>query len=359
MTKTEICKNSGRSKRFFCVKCGNTISIAEGSGCMEKWTKNGLLGSSLAAVGIGMAGAVHAVTTRYLVDVALNRQPPRHTEKAGRKLSGSQLDGLWMRRRMECGQRLRNMGGERVETAGRGQVRLVGHWFEAEDAKRVMVAMHGWRSSWCNDFGFIVDFWLENGCSVLMAEQRGQGESGGEYMGFGLLERHDCLSWVNWINARCGKQMPVYLCGVSMGASTVLMAAGLELPQNVRGIIADCGYTSPEAIWRHVAKDNLGLSYGTRRGAVNGICRKRIKMGIGDYSCPAALAECEVPVLFIHGTDDRFVPIEMTYENYKACAGPKRLFVVPGAGHGMSYCVDTPGYQKAMKQFWEEFDMGR
>jgi fermentation-respiration switch protein FrsA (DUF1100 family) len=325
---------------------------------MEKRLRNFMVGSSLAAVGFGVAGAVHAATTRYLVNVALNREAPKYTAKAGQRLSGTEQDAGWIRRRIECGRQLKSRGGERIQTAGRENVQLVGHWFPAAEPNRVIIAMHGWRSSWCNDFGFIVDFWLENGCSVLLAEQRGQGESGGTHMGFGLLERHDCVSWANWVNSRCDMSLPIYLCGISMGASTVLMAAGLELPENVRGIIADCGYTSPEAIWRYVAKDNLGLSYGTRSAAVNGLCRKRIKVGIGDYSCVDAMAECEIPVLFIHGTDDKFVPIEMTYENFKACAGPKRLFVVPGAGHGMSYLVDTQGYQQAMKRFWAEFDQG-
>ena len=141
-----------------------------------------------------------------------------------------------------------------------------------------------------------------------------------------------------------------------MGASTVLMAAGLELPENVRGIMADCGYTSPEAIWRHVAKDNLGLSYGTRCMAARDLCRKKIQVGIDDYSCVDAMQECEVPVLFIHGSEDHFVPISMTYENYRACKAPKRLLVVPGADHGMSYLVDPKAYEKAMVAFWGDFD---
>lgn len=323
---------------------------------MKKSIRNLLVGSGLAAVGIGITGAAHLATTKYLVNVALNRQVPRHMAGAEQRLSGTEIHEKWVRLRAEAGQRLRQMGGETVETLGRENVKLVGHWFAHPQPRRIIVAMHGWRSSWCDDFGIVADFWFQNGCSVLMAEQRGQGESGGEYMGFGLLERHDCLDWVNWVNDRCGGELPVYLCGISMGASTVLMAAGLELPKTVRGIIADCGYTSPEAIWRHVAKDNLGVSYGIRSAAANDLCRKKIQVGIGDYSCVDAMAECEVPVLFVHGTDDRFVPIEMTYENYKACAGPKRLFVVPGAGHGMSYLVDPEGYQNALKQFWADYD---
>ena len=248
---------------------------------MEKYLKTILLGSTV-AVGLGAVGAVHMATTKYLVKVALDREAPKHTVKAGERIAGTQWDERWMRRRMELGRQLRSRGSELVQTQGRENVNLVGHWFAVPSPKRVIVAMHGWRSSWCNDFGFVLDFWLENGCSVLLAEQRGQGESGGMHMGFGLLERYDCLSWVDWVNRRCGAELPVYLCGVSMGASTVLMAAGLELPKNVRGIMADCGYTSPEAIWRHVARANLGLSYGSRRGTINGLCRRKLRVGISD-----------------------------------------------------------------------------
>lgn len=323
---------------------------------MKKSARKILIGSGLAAAGVGLAGTVHRAVTKYMVNVALDRQVPKHISGAEQKLSGSNFDQELLNTLRRAGEELAVRGGEIAEVTSRDGTRLVGHWFGQENAERIIVAMHGWRSSWCNDFGIVADFWIENGCSVLFAEQRGQGESGGEYMGFGLLERHDCLEWVNWVNDRVGQCMPVYLCGVSMGASTVLMAAGLELPGNVRGIIADCGYTSPEAIWRHVAKDNLGLSYGIRSAAARDLCRKKIQVGIDDYSCVDAMQECEVPVLFVHGTEDRFVPVEMTYENYKACAAPRRLFVVPGAGHGMSYLVDRDGYENAVKQFWNDFD---
>lgn len=324
---------------------------------MKKSARRILIGSGLAAAGMGVAGTVHLAVTKYMVNVALDRQIPKHTGAAEKKLAGSTLDRNFLDALRQAGEALHARVGETVQITSRDGTKLVGHWFEQENPRRTIVAMHGWRSSWCNDFGIIADFWFENGCNVLFAEQRGQGQSGGEYMGFGLLERHDCVDWAKWAEERCGT-LPIYLCGVSMGASTVLMAAGLELPKNVRGIMADCGYSSPEAIWKHVAKDNLGLSYGTRSAAARDLCRKKIQVGIDDYSCTDALQECEVPVLFIHGTDDRFVPVEMTYENYKACAAPKRLLVVPGAGHGMSYFVERKGYETAMLQFWSEFDKG-
>lgn len=323
---------------------------------MDKRTRGILIGSGIAAVGVGAMGAAHRAVAGYLVRVALDRELPRHTGGSERRLSGSAGNEAVLRLLDTAAEKLENSGCETVEITGRDGTKLMGHWQASEDARRVIVAMHGWRSSWSHDFGVIAPFWQENRCSVLYAEQRGQGGSGGAYMGFGLTERYDCLEWARWVNERTGKKLPVYLAGVSMGAATVLMAAGLALPDNVCGIAADCGYTSARAVWEHVARNNLHISYGLYSAAANALCRKKIRMGPEDYSCVDAMRECKVPVLFIHGSDDRFVPIEMTYENYKACAGQKRLLVVPGAEHGMSYLVDPAGYEAAVLQFWEDCD---
>lgn len=219
--------------------------------------------------------------------------------------------------------------------------------------------MHGWRSCWARDFGAISEFWHDNGCSVLFAEQQGQGESGGKHMGFGMLERYDCLSWIQWVNEQTGGSLPIYLAGISMGATTVLMAAGMDLPENVHGIIADCGFTSADAIWKHVAQRNLHLCYGFHAAAANAMCRKRIHMGAKDYSTVDAMLDCNVPVLFIHGAKDRFVPVEMTYKTYEACHSTKYLLVVPGADHGMSYWIEREKYQDIVMQFWNNHDKKR
>jgi hypothetical protein len=202
----------------------------------------------------------------------------------------------------------------------------------------------------------VAPFWYQEGCSVLYAEQRGQNHSGGDYMGFGMLERHDCLEWVRWAETQNQAGFPIYLAGVSMGASTVLMATGLDLPHSVHGVIADCGYTSPYAIWKHVMDHNLRLSYGAIGRAADRICRQKLRLGPKDCSTTEALGKNKTPVLFIHGTDDHFVPVEMTYENYKACAAPKRLLIVPGADHAMSYATDQTSYETALRAFWNDFD---
>ena len=280
----------------------------------------------------------------------------KNVDKARAQLCGIPNAEAFFELLERSGEHLENSGCETVEISSYDGEKLVGHWHNCENPQRVIIAMHGWRSSWSKDFGLIADFWHSNDCSVLYAEQRGQNNSGGEHMGFGLLERFDCLEWAKWVNDRCGFRLPIYLAGVSMGATTVLMACGLELPDNVRGIIADCGFTAPDKIWKHVTEHNLHLSYGIRSAVANGICKRKIQVGANEYSTIQALQENKVPVLFIHGTDDHFVPVEMTYENYKACAAPKRLLVVPGADHGMSYVMDTKGYQAALLNFWMEHE---
>lgn len=324
---------------------------------MKKGTKHVLVGTSIASVGVGAAAAVRRAFAKFMVNIALDREVPKHNPKYEKKLSGNANPvPEFVETAKEAAYKLKQAECETVEIASTDGTRLIGHWRECEKAERVIIAMHGWRSSWTNDFGCIADFWYENGCNVLFAEQRGQGESGGDYMGFGMLERFDCLDWVNWVNETKDDQLPIYLCGTSMGAATVLMAAGLKLPENVHGIMADSGFTSAAAIWKHVAEDNLGISYGVYSTAANDLCRKKIQVGGDEYSTLDAMRECKVPIMLVHGTDDHFVPIEMTYENYKACTTPKKLFIVPGAEHCMSYLTDKDGYEKAVREFWYEFD---
>lgn len=324
---------------------------------MKKSTRNVLIGTGIAAAGVAAVTTVSYTITKKLLKIAMDRETPDVMEKNKEKLTGSPKMAEFLSEVNEAKDKLENCGCEEVEIIGHDGTRLVGHWHACENAKRVIVAMHGWRSSWSQDFGTIADFWHDSDCSVLYAEQRGQGESGGDYMGFGLLERYDCLEWINWVNERTGGKLPIYLGGVSMGATTVLMTAGLELPDNVRGIVADCGFTSPHAIWKHVVERNLHMPYtGIRAAVASDICKKKIHMGTRDYSAADAMKNCKVPVLFIHGTDDHFVPVEMTYENYKACAAPKKLLVVPGAEHGMSYHTDKEAYEDAVRKLWADYD---
>ena len=320
---------------------------------MKKTMKNVLVGSALAA---GLFHSAHWQMTRYLVKVALDRELPFHLPGAEKRLSGTLPDPVAEARLQAAGELLKAKPHETVQISAHDGARLIAHWFPKPGAKRVILAMHGWRSCWYHDFGLAAEFFFREDCSLLLPEQRGQGSSGGECMAFGLLERFDCVQWLSWLEANGWGNLPTYLFGISMGAATVLMAAGSRLPENVRGIIADCGYTSAGAVWKHVASQNLGLNYRRHRLIAETMFRKHLHMGLDSYSCPRALRRCSVPVLFIHGDADNFVPVEMTRVNFAACTAPKQLLIVPGAGHGMSFFRNETGYCKAIIDFWEQWD---
>ncbi len=189
---------------------------------------------------------------------------------------------------------------------------------------------------------------------VLLIDQRACGESQGRYICFGALERYDLQRWIQFIYGRY-PDASIYLDGVSMGSTTVMLTLALNLPPTVRGAIADCGFTTPLAIMRHVQKTAFPRS---GRWILKGV---RLLLCLFAHYDPAdcstldALKTTRIPVLFLHGEADKFVPVEMTLANYGACASEKRLKIVPGAGHGESYIWDRPGCEQAIMEFFEAY----
>ena len=168
---------------------------------------------------------------------------------------------------------------------------------------------------------------------------------------FGINERRDCLSWIDFIIKELGADTKIILCGISMGAATVLMAAGEDLPSNVIGVLADCGYNSPKDIICSVIK-NLHLPPC--------LCYPFVKLGarifghfdLEEISPQEAMKKCKIPVIFFHGEADNFVPAYMSKANFDACNSKKRLVTIPDAAHGLSYLVDPDTYLKELKNFF-------
>lgn len=322
---------------------------------MKKGTKGVLIGAgTAAAAAAAVYTAANLAISTILVNEALDRKEPSIFKR--RKTAAAYARTEEYKNSRCLSEALAKKNTQRAEiTADDGAV-LVGHWYPCENAKRAIIAFHGWRSSWHRDFGASSDFWHDNGCSVLYTEQRAHGESGGESMGFGMIERYDCAKWAHWLSEKVGPDLPIYLGGISMGATTVMLAADLPLPSNVHGIIADCGFTSPEAIWKHVVKKRYHIPYRLHRKRVDYLCKRKISCGAASCSTLRSLKNTTIPVLFIHGQADSYVPVEMSYENYKACASLKRIFIVSGAEHGLSYLCDREGYERAVLDFWKEFD---
>ena len=230
---------------------------------------------------------------------------------------------------------------------------LRGHYLAHPHAKRTVIAFHGYKTYALFEFGAMVRFYYENGCNLLLVEQRGHLVSEGEYVDFGILARHDVISWVRYVNSINGTELPVFLAGVSMGAATVLMASDMPLPSNVRGIIDDCGYSDT---WEEVS--HFGRLYHTFPNKllmpiVNLMCRLIAGFDLRDASPRRSLERTHLPVLMIHGTADTLVPIRSSYQNYSSCKSPKRLVQIEDAEHVKCYFKDRAVYEEEVLSFFE------
>ena len=240
---------------------------------------------------------------------------------------------------------------ETVTIRSRDGLRLSARFFPVENAKGTLLLVHGYRSNPGNDFGVACPFYRSMGWNILAVNQRACGDSEGTYITFGVKERFDLHDWAVYLCDRFGKEHPVVLNGVSMGSTTALMSLGTDLPENVRGVIADCGFTSPAEQLKCIFRSRFGVAGGLLLAVAGLFAKLFAGFGFSDYSTVTALKQAKLPVLFIHGEADTFVPIRFTVENYAACVSDKKLLTIPDAGHAVSYLVEPEQCQRDMGKF--------
>lgn len=243
---------------------------------------------------------------------------------------------------------------ESVSVSARDGTILSARYYHVRDGAPLQIQFHGYRGTALRDFCGGNKLAREYGQNTLVVDQRAHGKSGGTTITFGIRERLDCLSWAEYANQRFGSNTSIFLSGVSMGAATVLMASELELPGNVIGIIADCPYSSPEAIIRKVCREDMHLPPALVMPFVRLGARLFGHFDLKEASAVQAVRNTDIPILLLHGEDDRFVPCDMSRDIFDACAGEKTRITFPGAGHGLSYIVDTVRYSKAVSRFVEQ-----
>lgn len=232
-------------------------------------------------------------------------------------------------------------------------IALHAKYYEYAPGAPIELMFHGYRGNAESDLCGGVQRCFALGHSAFIVDQRACGKSGSNVITFGVRESRDCHSWLEFIQQEF-PDAKIILTGISMGASTVLMASGSPLPQSVVGILADCGYTSAKDIIQAVIHTmNLPpkLAYPFVRLAA------RIFGGFDLEEHPAieAVTRCKVPVIFFHGEADDFVPCYMSRQNYEACTAPKKqLVTIPGAGHGLCYVIDPERYLEEMRHFFQE-----
>ncbi|WP_206858805.1 alpha/beta hydrolase [Candidatus Enterococcus mangumiae] len=193
------------------------------------------------------------------------------------------------------------------------------------------------------------------GYNVLVPDARGHGKSEGDYIGFGWHERKDYVKWIDQVIETNGQSEEIVLYGISMGAATVMMTSGETLPANVKAIIEDCGYSSVNEELSYQLNELFGLPPFPLIQVTSLMTKIRAGYFFGEADSIKQLEKNKLPMLFIHGDADTFVPYEMLDKVYQATNGPKEKYVVPGAEHAKAYSVDPEKYQQTVSSFLEKY----
>ena len=251
---------------------------------------------------------------------------------------------------------LEDYGYERYTINADDGTKLIGYLMRPEKpSKNFVFCSHGYRSEGRREFSGISQYYLSRGFNVFLVDHRASGESDGKYIGFDYFESKDCIKWLNFLNDTFGEDISIVLHGISMGSATVMMMAGDEnLPGNVRLIVADCGYTS--------AWDEFSYKLSTMKvpekpllPIVNAINIRKAGYDFRDTSAIESVKKAKVPMLFIHGGADEFVPTYMIYLLFDACASEmKDMMVVDGADHASSFIIGREQYEAKIDEMLEK-----
>ena len=232
---------------------------------------------------------------------------------------------------------------------------LRGKYYETIPGAPIEIMLHGYRGHSERDMCGGIFRARDCGHNALLVDHRGSGRSDGKVITFGINESRDCLAWVNFVLKEIDPDAKIILTGISMGAATVMVVSGMELPKNIIGILADCGYTSAKDIIKKVIRDmrlpaNILYPFAQLGARIFG------GFNLDEFSPIEQVKKSKIPTIFFHGDADDFVPCEMSKRNYEACAAKKKLVIINGAAHGVAYPVDKEYYVKEAKAFFEEIE---
>ncbi len=301
-----------------------------------------------AAAVLGVLAAATAGGSAYFYRRTMKRYNAR-TERT-MKMSGVDWEKYLpvMKERREW---LMEQPHEDVWITSQDGLKLHGTYFKGEEGKKAVICFHGYTSQGMNDYGCLAGYYLQHGFRVLLIDERSHGESEGKYIGFGCMDRLDGLKWIEWMTKQAGEDVQILLHGNSMGGATVCMMSGMELPEQVKGIVSDCAFTSPKYVFTHVLHSMYHLPAFPMIQIADFVNRRKAGYGLDEVNAAREVRKAKAPILFIHGEKDVFVPCSMTEEIYENCASPKTKLIVEGAGHGESYYKDTAAYEQALDSF--------
>ena len=248
---------------------------------------------------------------------------------------------------------IRGMKRELFEIESFDGLKLRGYYYEYSPDSPLELIFHGYGGNAERDLSGGVERCFALGRSAVLIDQRGAGMSEGRICSFGINERLDCLEWIKFATRKFGKDRPLIIGGVSMGAATVMMASGEDLPKNVACVMADCGYSSSKKIIKKVVREmklppSLVYPFIRLGGMLYG------KFDIEETDPVIAVAKSKTPIVYIHGDADDFVPHSMSVECFEATRAPKKLVTIEGAGHGLGFPQNQSKYVESLRDFETE-----
>lgn len=239
-------------------------------------------------------------------------------------------------------------------TSATKNYKLVADYIPAsQSTTKNVVILHGFMGT-KEQMGEYATLFHQLGYNVLMPDARAHGQSQGKYIGYGWPERYDVRKWTEKLIKHNGKDSQVVIFGVSMGGATSMMTSGISMPKQVKAYVEDCGYTSLNDELNYEAGNLYNIPTPIRWPLIKTLSLiNRTKNGFftGKASAVESLHHNHRPMLFIHGSNDHFVPTKMVYSNYQATRGPKQLWVVPGAGHASSFAHSPHAYRQHLERF--------
>ena len=259
----------------------------------------------------------------------------------------------WREPMIQWAKEVRAMPYEEFSITSFDGLKLYAKFYEYAPGAPIELMFHGYRGSAERDLNGGVQRCRKLGRSTFLVDQRCSGKSDGSTITFGIHEHRDCLAWVDFMVKHFGPDVKIILTGISMGASTVLLAAGEPLPKNVIGVLADCGFSEAKSIICAVIKQ-MGLPVKLSYPFVKLGAKLFGHFDLEETSALEAMSKCTVPVIFFHGENDDYVPCYMSKQMFDVCQSKKRLVTVPGAGHGLSYPVAPGDYLDALRSFFGE-----
>jgi len=228
---------------------------------------------------------------------------------------------------------------------------LYARYFEYDENAPIEIMFHGYRGNSTRDLSTGVKRAFRCKRNALLVDQRASGKSEGHVITFGINERKDCLEWAKFASKEFGENRKLIITGISMGAATVLMASVLDLPKNVIGVLADCGYNKPSDIIKKVIID-MKLPPKVFYPFIKLGARIFGRFNLEETSPFECVQKTKLPIIFFHGGKDSLVPCDMSIKLYNACISEKKLVTIDDAEHGISYLADPEKYVDELNKFF-------